>query len=399
MQKIVIDKPYEFVGPAGGRFWPFLLRQFSRRRLRREFGVEEVRVDGLERLKRSIESGAGILLAPNHSHPADPFVLIEIGRQLGFSPFIMASWHLFMQGGFQRWVLRHARVFSVYREGLDRQALTQAIEILEQGTAPLVIFPEGVISRHNDKLNPLMDGVSLIAKSAAKKRAARSAAASVVVHPVALKYDFSGDIESALAPTLAEIERRLSWRIQTGIPIKDRIVKIGSALLSLKEIEFMGQAQSGTLGHRVQQMIDHLLLPLEQEWLEGKKAEAAKGDSGTVARVKKLRATVLADMVQGDLPETERARRWKQLENMYLAQQLHSYPPDYVTEKNTANRMMETVERFEEDLTDRCTVYRPRTVSVVIGEAIPVGTPEPGAKRGTGVIEQVEGKLLEMLNS
>jgi 1-acyl-sn-glycerol-3-phosphate acyltransferase len=393
VQNIIIDKPYQFVPPAGGSFWPFLMRQFARIHLEKTFGIFQVRTQGLERLKTSIESGAGILLTPNHSHPADPFVLIEIGRLLGFSPYIMASWHLFMQGRMQRWILRNARVFSVYREGLDRQALTQAIEILDQGAAPLVIFPEGVISRHNDKLNPLMDGVSLIAKGATKKRAARSAARGVVVHPVALKYEFNGDVESAVAPVITRIEQRLTWEPRPDLPLKERIVQIGVALLGLKEIEYLGTAQQGTLAERIERLIDQILTPLEAEWTAGKR------EAGTVARVKRLRSAVLSEMVQGDMPEAERARRWNQLKAMYLAQQLHSYPPDYISGHDSANRIVETVERFEEDLTDKCTTYSPRSVKVEIGEGIETAAGDVGQKKSGGVIEQVEARLLQMLNT
>lgn len=391
MQQIIFEKPYKFVPPAAGTFWPLLLRQLAPLQLKRQFGITAIEFRGEQQLQESISSGRGVLLAPNHSHPADPFVLIELGRRMGFSPYIMASWHLFMKSPLQTWLLRHGRVFSVYREGLDRQALSQAIDILDQGPAPLVIFPEGVISRHNDRLNPLMDGVALIAKSAAKKRAARQSSAGVVVHPVSLKYEFRGDVSAAVAPVLSRIEDRLTWEPQPGKPLKERIIQIGSALLALKEIEHIGEPQAGSLAERVQRLIDHLLCPLEAEWAGGKR------ENGTVARVKRLRAAVLPDMVQGELAEPERARRWVQLKAMYLAQQLHSYPPDYIAGNDNPNRMLETVERFEEDLTDRCTVYTPRIVTVTIGAGIEVG--DGSAKRGAGLIDQVETRLAEMLKS
>ena len=60
--------------------------------------------------------------------------------------------------------------FSVYREGVDRQAINTAVDILVEGKRPLVIFAEGAISRHNDELMPLMDGTAFIARTAAKRR-------------------------------------------------------------------------------------------------------------------------------------------------------------------------------------------------------------------------------------
>jgi hypothetical protein len=83
---------------------------------------------------------------------------------------------------------------------------------------------------------------------------------------------------------------------------------------------------------------------------------------------------MLPDMVQGDLTEPERQRRWTHLADMYLAQQLSCYPPTYIAAKPTPERILETVERFEEDLTDRCRTYSPWQVTVAVGDAIPVDT-------------------------
>ena len=74
---------------------------------------------------------------------------------------------------------------------------------------------------------------------------------------------------------------------------------------------------------------------------------------------------------KSDPPEItteERERRWRQLADMYLAQQLSCYPPDYLQSNPTPERMLETVERFEEDLTDRCRRYAPMTAKVRVGE-------------------------------
>ena len=51
-----------------------------------------------------------------------------------------------------------------------------------------------------------------------------------MLHPIAIRYFFLGNIEQALEPVLEEIERRLSWRPQSGKTIRDRIVKVGEAL-------------------------------------------------------------------------------------------------------------------------------------------------------------------------
>jgi hypothetical protein len=116
-----------------------------------------------------------------------------------------------------------------------------------------------------------------------------------------------------------------------------------------------------------------------------------------VARVKRLRAAILPDMIQGDITEVERERRWRQLAAMYLAQQLTYYPPGYLTSETQTNRMLETIERFEEDLTDQCRAYRPMTVTLTVGEALPVN---PARERGAAedpLMAALEASLKRML--
>ena len=373
MQNIVIDKPYAFVPPVRGTWWPRLLAPLLPRYLRSSHGIESTEVLGVERLRASVDAGHGIVLAPNHCRPCDPVVLLPLGLAVGAPIHIMASWHLFMEGRFQTWLLRRVGVFSVYREGMDREALKCAIQILTEARRPLVLFPEGVISRSNDRLNHLMDGTVFIARNAAKQRTSQSPPGKVVLHPVAIRYFFLGEIGPAIAPVLEEIERRLSWAPQTGVPVVERIIKVGQALLTLKELEFVGSPQTGDISERLMRLIDRLLAPLEQEWLKGTR------ESDVVGRVKALRAAILPDLVAEKVDEAERVRRWRQLADIYLAQQLAFYPPDYVAGHSAPERLLETVERFEEDLTDRVRVHRPIHAAIEVGEAIEV---PPGRERG-----------------
>ncbi len=171
MQNVVIDKPYVPVPPARGRFWPWLLQKCARPYLNSVFGVTAVRVEGLERLKASLVVGDGIVLAPNHCRPYDPLVAQEMARQAGTTLFVLASWHVFMQNRWQAWFMRQSGAFSIYREGMDRTAMNTAIEIVAGAERPLLLFPEGVVSRTNDRLGSLMEGTSFIARAAAKRRA------------------------------------------------------------------------------------------------------------------------------------------------------------------------------------------------------------------------------------
>lgn len=391
MHRVVSEKPYKFVPPSRGKFWPAILKYYLPRNLRTQWGVEQVECRGAERLKASLDAGHGILLAPNHSRHSDPFVLGTLGRKSNTFFYLMASWHLFMDGGLQAWLIRRMGAFSVYREGMDKAAISYAINVLASAERPLVIFPEGVVSRANDHLNALLEGTTFIARSAAKKRAKQSPAGKVVIHPVVIKYHFDGDVESTVNPILDEIEQRLTWQPREQ-SLVERIVQVGEAILTLKELEHLGRPQSGHLHERIEKLIDHLLIPLEQQWL----AEA--GESTTLKRVKRLRSAILPELVEGDLDESEKARRWQQLSVCYLAQQLAWYPPDYVRSNPTPERILETVERFEDDLTDQTKVHRPLRAIIHVDEAIEV---EPKRERGTSdpLLDQLESRLRSMIDN
>jgi len=385
MQNIIIDKPYRFVPPVESRFWPGVLNIVLPAVLKKDYGITRVRFQGLERLQESLRAGHGIVLAPNHCRPADPFVLGLLSREIGQPFHIMASWHLFMQGKLSRWILQRAGAFSIYREGMDKSALNAAIDILVNAQRPLVIFPEGIVSRTNDHLNPLMDGVTFIARNAAKKSNWKTNPRKVVLHAVALNYFYDGEIDAAAHGVLDDIDKRLAWNSQRELPIVERIYKTGEALLSLKETEYRGKPQPGEIKTRIVALIELLLAPLENEYGKGK-------DPHTIARVKRLRQNILPELTSNIVSEKERKRRWRQLSDLYLAQQLDFYPPDYVRSRPTPERILETVERFEEDLTDKTRVHRPMSVTIEVGEAIEA-PPERERGKADPVLKALEESL------
>lgn len=391
MQNVVIAKPYRFVAPDRSKLWWHLFRPILSLYLRRSHGIIDVECRGVERLRASLDAGHGIMLAPNHCRPPDPMILGHLSYAVGRPLYVIASWHLFMQNAFQTFLLPRLGVFSIYREGSDREALKTAMQLTAEADRPLVIFPEGVISRHNDKLNNLMEGTALMARGAAKQRAAANPPGKVVVHPVAIRYFFDGDVRAAVGPVLRDIERRLSWHAHEHLSVEERIAKIGGALLALKEIEHFGAAQTGRFQDRLDHLIDRLLVPLEAEWLKGRR------EKEIVQRVKLLRIAMVPDMAAGTLTDSELQRRWHQLADIYLAQQLAFYPPSYLSANPTPERLLETVERFEEDLTDVARIHTPIRAVLEVGEAIEVSPERTRSPDGDPLMTAIREQLEKML--
>jgi len=142
----------------------------------------------------------------------------------------------------------------------------------------------------------------------------------------------------------------------------------------------------------MERLIEHLLLPLEEEWL------GQRQQGSVIPRIKSLRMKILPGMVRREVDEDERQRRWKQLADLYLVQQISCYPPQYLSKFPSRDRILETLQRFEEDLTDQVQVQGALKVVIEIGEAIEVSSERDRQAEVDPLMHQVETSLQGMLD-
>lgn len=393
MQDIVIEKPYKFRPPHHGNWLPRCIRKTNLVEgwLKKNEAVFQSQVRHVERLRQTIDEGHSVLITPNHCRTADPLAMVYLVKAIPCLIYAMASWHLFNQGRFMAWAIPKLGGFSINREGVDRQALAMAIDVLADAARPLIVFPEGAVSGTNDVLNEMMDGTAFIARAAAKRRKKMDTPGKVFVHPVALRYVYHGDLEAGLRPILDALEARFSWQPQSQLALPDRIQHLGEMILTAKELEYFGDRQSGELASRLNNLLDRILAPLEEKWL------GAVQDENVIQRIKLLRLKIVPGLIHGDLPEDERAERWRHLADIYLAQQVGSYPPDYLSGDYPRERLLEIVERFEEDLTDNVTLHGEREVIIDVGERIEVGTERDRSADSDPLMKQIQSSIGSML--
>ena len=388
IEGVFIEKPYQFVPPITSA-WPLktLLKLGVQKILLRQEGIVAVEVRNADRLKQSVDAGHGVMITPNHPRTSDPLAMCELIAETGIPFYTMASWHLFNQRALDTFTIRLTGGFSVNREGMDKTAIDYAIKVLQNADRPLLIFPEGTTSRTNDQLMSLMDGPAFIARTAAKRRA-KSNSGKVVVHPVGIRYLFDGDVEKACDPVLTNIEETLTWRPQTEQPLVDRIIKVGDALLRLKELQYgILPDNQLSLKERQNNLVNRLLCPLEEEWL-GETSEA-----GIAIRIKNLRVKIFPDLSLQKLSPTERKQRWRQLEDTYLAQQVDCYPEQYIADNPSVDRILETVEKLVEDFTDKCQVHKPMRMIIDVDEAIEVSPERTRGAKTNPLTEAIKSRL------
>jgi 1-acyl-sn-glycerol-3-phosphate acyltransferase len=115
--------------------------------------VFRARIRGRERLPRS----GGYVLAPSHRSMMDiPFLAVVTPRRVRFMGKVQV-FKIPVVGTVFRWL----GGFPVQRDGTDRKAVRDSIEIL-QGGEPLVIYPEGT-RQHGGVIQPLQPGAAYLA--------------------------------------------------------------------------------------------------------------------------------------------------------------------------------------------------------------------------------------------
>jgi 1-acyl-sn-glycerol-3-phosphate acyltransferase len=214
----------QFWPPKYNKWWGAMLEPLRRHYLRNFYGITDVQLQGLEHLQQ-IDPADGMLVAPNHSHDSDPHVMMHVGKELGRNFYFMAAWQIFKtHHGVDGWVMQRMGAFSVDREGCDRRAVRQAVELLAGGQA-LVVFPEGEVYRTNERLTPLLEGVPFMAFTAQREIEKANSAAHVWIVPTAIRYRYVEDILPELEESMTRLEARMLVKPPANMPLHERITR------------------------------------------------------------------------------------------------------------------------------------------------------------------------------
>lgn len=396
MRRLRNDLPYTFRPPLH-RAWlrPIGLWVNQRVHLDRKYRIARIEERGMDEVEDLCGAGHTVLLAPNHSDHSDPHVLMELCARHGLRPSFMGAREIFELHPVSCWALQSMGVFSVDRDGPDLSAIKTAISLLEEGGEPLVMFPEGEIYHHHRRLDPLNEGVaSILLKAAGRLPAGRKA----FLVPVGMSFFHDPAVEATFCDRLSRLEDRIGWLPRPTMPTDERILRLASGVLALKETEFLGAAHAGGIQERLGRLCDELLGEVEERYPRDGKATTPP------ERVRALRYRIRRRLLDLDNPpdESQRQRLLDDLDRVFTALQAHSYLGDYITVDPTLDRRAEMIMKLEEDLLGFPQYPVPRSVRVVARDPIPVSdlvaSGEIPAKGGalalTARLEKELGRLL-----
>lgn len=368
-----------------------LLRPFRDRQRKRAIQIADIEVEGASIVNERLNNGEGVMIMPNHSSHADPYVIYSAADQVGTALHVMATWHVFDDKSWlARWILTKHGCFSVDREANDIGAFRLATSILQEKQEPLVIFPEGEIYHCNGRVTPFREGAAAIAVAAARK-----SKRPITCIPCAIKYTYVDDPTPSLLATMSELESSIFWRPKLTEPLEKRIYEFAEALLIVKELEYLKNTQSGRLPERIAKLREHILSNVEM------RNDIESSSKSIPERVKAARKTIMEKELAGDL-DTEQASQLKHdMEDLFLVVQSFSYPGDYVDNHPSIDRMAETIDKFEEDVLQKTTadIKAERRVKVSFGEPVEVSSDRKVKSQTTTITTKIEQRVQQMLDN
>ena len=366
------------------------LRPFRDRQRKRTIQISDIEVEGANIVQERLKNGEGVMIMPNHSSHADPYVIYSAADQVGTALHVMATWHVFDDKSWlARWLLTKHGCFSVDREANDIGAFRLATSILQEKPEPLVIFPEGEIYHCNGRVTPFREGAAAIAVAAARK-----SKRPITCIPCAIRYSYVDDPTPSLLATMSELESSIFWRPKTTEPLDKRIYDFADVLLMVKELEYLKTTQSGRLPDRIASLREHILTNVEQ------RNEIESSSKSIPERVKAARKTIMEKELAGE-SGTEQANQLNHdMEDLFLVVQSFSYPGDYVDDHPSIDRMAETIDKFEEDVLKKTTadIKAERRVKVSFGEPVEVSSDRKVKSQTTTITTAIEQRVQQMLD-
>jgi hypothetical protein len=304
--------------------------------------------------------------------------------------YFMAAWQVFSRANWIRLlILRHHGCFSVDRDGTDIRAFRQALDILQHKPYPLVIFPEGAIYHINKRITPFRDGPAAIALTA-RKHSDRP----ISCVPCGIRYQYITTPMEELLELMDRLEEQILWRPKHNLILRKRIYQFAEAILGLKEKEYLGDTQAGTMPERIQTLAEYILQRLEDRY--------GIHDRSTILpeRVKTCRRHAIQLTENVALSEQEHDAAQIDLDDLFVVTQLFSYPGTYVSKRPTIEDMAEMLDKFEEDVLRRptATIRGTRRAVIEFGEPIPVESGKVGKDRIHALTEKLEQGVQALLD-
>lgn len=187
--------------------------------------------DDLARLQAL--TGHRAILSPNHPTETDPIVVFWLSGLLDERFNFLTTRETLV--GPRGWGLNHIGAYSVIRGYADRESIRCTRRLLAEDDRKVVIFPEGLVYEHNDRLLQFQSGVPQLGFWALDDLEKAGKTPRVPIVPLAIRYRCCAPPEPYIERGLRALEAKLRLERQ-GTPY-ERLRRMGSHVVALLERE------------------------------------------------------------------------------------------------------------------------------------------------------------------
>ena len=311
---------------------PWLGRSRYRMRL-------EIAPDCLEKLAAVSEHR--LLLLPNHPTHFDWVALFLLSARGGELFHYLAAYERF--GSLEGRFLQRMGAYSIRRGMSDRPSVAKTLEILMRPQCRLVIFSEGGFSFQNDTVMPFRTGGVQCAMQAMNKLVKQGEPVpDFYALPIAIKYQYIGDMAAVIDSTLARLEKAL-WVFPASADFYDRLLVVADQVLLGFERDYGLPIQETVQRSRNERIVwvkDHILHYCEQKLeISPNRQDPLRERVYKIQRVLESHSVELA----ADAPRTydSISRAAAQLLNF------NAIYDGYVADSPTSERFLDTLIRLE----------------------------------------------------
>ena len=182
----------------------------------------------LARLRAAVRPGTAAFLGPVHPEFMTDWMLDkEVSRRVSPLMAHWASYEIVNAGPIQRafW-LRNNLIANAPGGGGKERSVRWAL-----AGHGVLLHPEGSVSWHGGRVDPLVPGIVEMAWEACRRARAAGGDRPVFVVPLVWKLRFVRDVSAGLAREMAHIERRLALPAGDGLPVERRFAALQRHLL------------------------------------------------------------------------------------------------------------------------------------------------------------------------
>lgn len=173
--------------------------------------------------------GRRAILCPNHPTETDPIVVFWLASRVRLSFNFLATRETL--DGPRGKLLNRIGVYSVIRGFPDRESLRMTRKLLAEQDRHVVIFPEGLVYEHNDRLLDFQSGVAQIGFWSLDDLEKAGKELSLPLVPLAIRYRCNVDPAPYIERGLRALEEKLRLTAPAGATSYERLLQIGGHVL------------------------------------------------------------------------------------------------------------------------------------------------------------------------